>query len=472
MFQSLRTRLWLSYALLIGAALAVVGLVLAVYLVRNPLLYREETSRLRAVSTLLVDSRAELERMPVDALASALIRLDRSFDVRILAFNENDRLLVDTRAETAAPLDLPRLMRPADKMLQLRDADGAFWLYTLHPLPNGRVLLLAVPRPRLRLAVLLRDELIAPLLQGALVALVLSLLLAYGMTRWIGDPLQKVVSAARVFPQGSGQPLPQKGPREVQDLVHAFNQMTGRVQASQRSQRDFVANVSHELKTPLTSIQGFAQSILDGTADTRASQQQAAQVIFNEANRMHSMVLDLLDLARLDAGTADLKMAAVDIPALLRGVAERFMPQAAAASVTLTVQVDELPQLIGDGDRLAQVFNNLVDNALKFTPAGGQVVLRAGLQDGDMLVAVTDSGAGIPPEALARIFDRFYQVDPSRRGGEQHGSGLGLAIASEIVQAHGGTIEAASQVGQGTVFRVRLPLSRPDATTLISRRRR
>jgi len=279
-----------------------------------------------------------------------------------------------------------------------------------------------------------------------------------------------VISAARIFPAGSDQPLPRKGPREVQDLVSAFNQMTGRVQASQRSQRDFVANVSHELKTPLTSIQGFAQSILDGTADTRDGQQQAAQVIFNEASRMHSMVLDLLDLARLDAGTADLKMAAVDIPALLRGVVERFTPQAAAAGVSLRIEAGQLPQLIGDGDRLAQVFNNLTDNALKFTPPGGQILLQAGVEESLMVVLVTDTGAGIPPEALARIFDRFYQVDPSRRGGEHHGSGLGLAIASEIVQAHGGSIEATSQVGEGTTFRVRLPLSRTDATTLVSRR--
>ena len=146
-----------------------------------------------------------------------------------------------------------------------------------------------------------------------------------------------------------------------------------------KSQRDFVANVSHELKTPLTSVQGFAQAILDGTADTPESHQQAARVIYNEAGSMHRMVLDLLDLARLDAGTLELQCAPVDLPALLNNIAEKFSPQAHAAGVSIQVESAALPAVMGDGDRLAQVFSNLVDNALKHTPAGGTITLRARL---------------------------------------------------------------------------------------------
>jgi two-component system sensor histidine kinase ResE len=236
--------------------------------------------------------------------------------------------------------------------------------------------------------------------------------------------------------------------------------MIKRVDSSQKSQRDFVADVSHELKTPLTSIQGFAQAILDDTADTPESRQQAAQIIYDESARMHRMALDLLDLARLEGGIADLKMSQVDIKILMKNIVEKFTPQAEQAGVSLQLEVpDNLPELKGDGDRLAQVFTNLVDNALKFTPANGGVTLSAKQAGAEMKLSVADTGSGVPKEALPRLFDRFYQVDESRSGGAHHGTGLGLAIAREIIQAHGGRIAVRSEAGRGTVFEIHLPLA-------------
>jgi signal transduction histidine kinase len=233
-----------------------------------------------------------------------------------------------------------------------------------------------------------------------------------------------------------------------------------------------VADVSHELKTPLTSIQGFARALLDGTAAAPDDRRRAAEIIQAEAARMHAMVMDLLELARLDAGTAELKMATLDVRLLLHGILERFAPQAARSGIALRLELPPvLPDLAGDADRLAQVFGNLMDNALKFSPPGGVVTLRAAAVRGRLDFEVQDTGTGIPESALGRIFDRFYQADRARAGGARHGSGLGLAIAREIVHAHGGRISVRSQPGLGTTFIVSLPLA-PPADTLRTHRKK
>ncbi|MCX6072661.1 MAG: HAMP domain-containing sensor histidine kinase, partial [Chloroflexi bacterium] len=179
---------------------------------------------------------------------------------------------------------------------------------------------------------------------------------------------------------------------------------------------------------------------------------------------------DLLDLARLDAGQMTFARGPVDLNALITRVAERLSLRAQEKGVRLENNVAGLPLAAGDGDRLAQVFTNLIDNALKHTPAGGTIKLRGEALAGLVQVHVEDSGLGIAAEDLSRIFDRFYQVDKARRGGAGRGTGLGLAISREIVQAHGGGLTATSAPGQGSRFTVQLSLDLSAAST-VSRRR-
>ena len=462
MFSSLRARLWLSYALMIATALTVVAVVLLFYLIQNPALTRQTMDRLRAAESIIQNQSQEILSSQDSEL---LQRVAQTFNVRVAVYDSNQNLLLDTNPIEPA---LQYVRRPLLNRLfpELRAKNGKVWLFTTSSLPNGDTLLVAALRPRTQILGVFTDELLIPLLEGAVIALVLSLVLAFVVARWVADPLQQVIGAARGFPAHEIHAVPVRGPREIQELTQTFNDMVGRVQSSQKSQRDFVANVSHELKTPLTSIQGFSQAIMDGTADTPEARHQAAEVIYNESSRMHRLVLDLLDLARLDAGTADLKMSPLDARALLNAVTEKFSLQAQKEGVTLHVQTSpNLPALIGDGDRLAQVFTNLVDNALKFTPNGGQVILRAAQVGPEMEFEVQDTGRGVPREALEHIFDRFYQADPSRPRGERQGAGLGLAIVREIVQAHGGRISVRSQPGQGTSFILFLPLAQPTAST-------
>jgi signal transduction histidine kinase len=466
MFSTLRSRLWLSYAVLILTALCIVAAVLFLYSFRNPVAYRQVLYRLKAVQTIAL-SRETLQAG--DDTARRLDSLARAFNVRLVLFSQDRQILIDTHPSDP-PLQFPTRKLSLNSAV-IRDSGGKLWLYEISQLPDQTWLLIAEPRPRLSLLAFLTDEFLPPFLQGGAIALLLSLLAAYLIARWIADPLQEVVRAARGMPSEKIEPVVVRGPHEVQDLTRAFNAMAARVQSSRKSQRDFVANVSHELKTPLTSIQGFAQAIMDGTADTPEALKQAAEVIQNESARMQRMVFDLLDLARLDAGTADLKMASVEVGVLLRAVAEKFLPLANKAGVEISVSAPaDLPVLFGDGDRLSQVFTNLVDNALKFTPAGGSIHLQAALQQGEMQILVSDTGRGIPASALPHVFERFYQADASRPGGKRHGAGLGLAIVLEIVQAHGGRISVRSREGQGTTFIVNLPLARSSAATAVRRK--
>ena len=460
MFSSLRSRLWLSYALLVVTALSVVAVILFVYLLRNPLLYRQTLERLLAVQTIVMERDGQ-------SLSEVAQRASKNFNVRIVLFSADQQVLLDTAGKKEPELKFPREKILPRNTPIVRDEKKTPWLYSIEQLPDNSYIMVAAPRPRFSLTNVFTDDFLPLIIQSGIFALLLSLVVAFFFARWIADPLQKVVLAARQMPSAQIKPVEPQGPHEVQELTRAFNGMIARTQASQKSQREFVANVSHELKTPLTSVQGFAQAILDGTADTDESRQQAAQIIYDESARMHRMVLDLLDLARLDAGTADITMSPVNMSALLNAIAEKFTPQSQRAGVEIKVEtVGALPAISADGDRLAQVFTNLVDNALKFTPRGGEITLSSALESDSLLsdkimrISVSDTGAGIPVESQAYIFDRFYQADPSRKGGEKHGAGLGLAIASEIVQAHGGRISVRSRLGEGTSFDVFLPLTR------------
>jgi len=466
MSSTLRSRLWWSYALVTAAALAVVAVILLIYIIQNPSTYRQANARLTVVAALMRKNETDWASLTRDALQAQIERIDDNYDIRIIIYNNKRQVMADSRSAQQSPLKMPFLPRLRVSSV-LRDQNGQYWLYVVQHLESGRWLLVTVPRPAVPFLTVLSDELMLPVFIAAIVALTISLLVAFWLARWVGDPLQQIVAASRQMPSAQAKLLMPRGPHEVQELTQAFNEMNSRVQASQKSQREFVANVSHELKTPLTSVQGFAQAILDGTADTPESRQQATRVIYDEAGRMHRMVLDLLELARLDAGTLDLQRLPVDLPALLNNVAEKFTPQARAAQLSIRVETTALPTVTGDGDRLAQVFTNLVDNALKNTPAGGSVTLRAALTGSEVQVNVVDSGAGISPEALPHIFERFFQADPSRPGGEKHGTGLGLAIVREIVKAHGGKISVCSAPGTGSTFTVTLPLTAPDTSSVI-----
>lgn len=245
---------------------------------------------------------------------------------------------------------------------------------------------------------------------------------------------------------------------EIGQLARSFNNMAAEVEHAREAQRQFVANVSHDLRSPLTSIIGFSEALSDDV-DLPPTSRRAAEIIHNESERMHRLTVDLLDLSRLQAGRLPLSRHALDLNALLHESAARYhaFPPRRGVSFVENLFEGHLP-VVGDPDRLAQIVSNLVDNALKFCDAGGEVRLGSARDGLSALVTVHNTGPDLAPETLALVFDRFYRGDHSRAQ-QTGGSGIGLAIVRELASAHGGGVTPWSAPGQGVTMTVRLPLA-------------
>jgi signal transduction histidine kinase len=217
------------------------------------------------------------------------------------------------------------------------------------------------------------------------------------------------------------------------------------------------------LRSPLTSIKGFAQAILDGTAKDKEAQIKAAGIIEDESKRMMRLVDDLLELSKLESGQITMVKEPVDVNELLEHCRDIVAIRAEENELKLTLDIKSTAIVNGDIDRLEQVINNLLDNALKHTPLGGSIAIAAQQQSAGFIeITVSDTGPGIPPDQLKHVFERFYRVDTS---GTKTGTGLGLAIAREIIRAHSGNITVLSKINEGTRFVITLPTI-PSSTTI------
>jgi two-component system phosphate regulon sensor histidine kinase PhoR len=225
----------------------------------------------------------------------------------------------------------------------------------------------------------------------------------------------------------------------------------------ERVRRDFVANVSHEFKTPLTAIQGFAETLMSGALDDRVNRSRFVEIIRDHARRLARLTDDLLKLSRIEAGRLELEIRAIRVEALVNGCVETSRFNANARGLEIRVDLQEnAPAIRGDGAQLGEVLQNLLDNALQYTPSGGKIEIKARANEHNVIFTVSDTGIGIPESDLERIFERFYRVDAARSR-EAGGTGLGLAIARHIVEAHGGRIWVESAIGQGSRFHFSIP---------------
>ncbi|MFQ5381225.1 MAG: sensor histidine kinase, partial [Dehalococcoidia bacterium] len=310
---------------------------------------------------------------------------------------------------------------------------------------------LVIAEPAASLGQVLGD--LAPrLVFSGLIGVAAALVLGFLLSQSVAAPLRNIARAARNVARGSySQRVPATGPREVRDLATNFNRMTEEVQSSQQTLRDFLANISHELKTPLTSVRGFSTALVDGTIDSDEERERALRVINSETSRVLRLVEELLALSRLESGQLAMNREPLLLQELFDHVHDVFQLRAENSGVRLGFEEQTTAPVFGDFDRLEQVLSNLLDNALRHTPQGGTVsVVARQTSEATVQVRVSDSGDGIAPQHLPHLFERFYRADQG--SGEHRGHGLGLAICREIVRAHGGEIRAESALGRGTTF--------------------
>jgi len=293
-----------------------------------------------------------------------------------------------------------------------------------------------------------------------LAAAAAGILLVSLMSRRILSPVQSLTAAARRLGQGDlSQRVPAAGPRELQDLSRTFNTMAANLQAAEQQRRSLVADVAHELRTPLSNLQGYLEAVQDGLIE---ADQTTISALRQQTAHLIALVEDLRLLAQAEAGVLQLHRAPTAMAELLAAAVDDFRPRAESKDLRLTLEVAaDTPLLWLDQTRLRQIVGNLLENALLHTPEGGGVAVTAGpAAGGGVAVAVRDSGPGIPAADLPYIFDRFYRVDPSRARASG-GVGLGLTIARQLARAHGGDLRVESPAGGGTVFTLTLPAVAP-----------
>ena len=412
----------LAYLALAAIASCALTVVVAVVLVRH----RISTQRITALET------------QADALAAlALSPGDHVYSVA----SGRARLLGAARA-SAVLASIP----PTGDMQGSVTVAGRPLLYAARDTPVGRVVVVRSARLAFAEWRPFLGSLILAGLGGALLATVLSYLLARRLAR----PLGELAAATRRV--ASGEPevaVPVRGEDEIAELGRAFNAMSDQLARAREAQRSFLESVSHELKTPLTSVRGYAEAIAEGAVAPATG----ARVIVTEADRLERLVGDLLELARFGRAGFSVAREPVDLALIAGQAVERHQPAARELSVALTSSAVDGPAALGDQQRLLQVTSNLIENALRLTPAGGSVTVD--VSPGRL--AVRDTGPGLEAADLPHAFERFY-LHNRYRSERPVGSGLGLAIVAGLVSAMGGRVRASSPTDGGAEFVVELPI--------------
>jgi histidine kinase len=301
----------------------------------------------------------------------------------------------------------------------------------------------------------IRDALNISLVWAGLIAVGVAVVMSVLIARRITSPIPEMAAVTEKIAEGDYSQRVRPGSRdEIGSLAQSLNRMAVSLDESRRLRRELMANIAHELRTPLTSISGYMEGLADGVVPASP---EVYELVHTEAARLSRLVDDLQRLSRAESGQEVLDIVALPVTPFLERVVRKMVPPFQKKGVELELAADaDLPQMMADEDKMDQVVVNLLDNALRYSDAGGTVTLAARKSGDQVVMDVADSGIGIASEDLPHVFERFYRADKSRSR-EKGGSGIGLTIAKCYVESLGGTINVSSQPGKGSTFTVALP---------------
>lgn len=456
---------WAIFGVAAGVILALVVLAIGILNAASRNALRAELRRAGQVVATQIEGRLDQPRVlaaliggqAVDAVSEELNRLRlASAGSELAVFAIDNGRVIGRPAVRAAGIDFDRLLEQGSLTTQVNRPGGPLIVYAqvVGPSSRGTVGVILARQAPVELD-LPRGLTLSVLGIVALVALVIAERLAGNLAR----RLDSVVSAAQQVSAGNlAARAGVDGDDEIATVGAAFDQMAEGLEASRDRERQFLLAVGHDLRTPLTTIAGYAEALEDGIDDPDEVSRIAA-VMGTESARLRRLIEDVMLLARLETAEFTVRPQTVDLAAHIEGVTASFRDRAQAARIELTVSAQPVGMRLIDPDRVSQILTNLVENALRHTPEPGRIEVGLGGTETQITMSVTDSGPGIEPQEISRIFDRFY-VARRERTVRPEGSGLGLSIVRRLAELMGGRVEASSTVGEGTTLVVVLPASR------------
>lgn len=461
---SLRWQVVFSYLVIIVISFAVLNIAVINISKKNYITARENNLVKQANIISVVSMRYLQDANPY--INNVVSDFGNSLNARILILNHRGTVVVDSFNDINI---LNRTLNHAEVLAALNGQsmsqqhylpEGQWVMYTTAPITSnnktiGVVFISSSLKDIYESIYQVQDKLI---IYSVFLAIAISLF-SYFISSFISRPIKDITDVIKEMGQGNlHQKVRVNGSGEIMDLANAFNAMSERIESLDKARSEFVANASHELKTPLSSMKVLAQSLLQNPEADIEIYREFMQDIDSEIDRMNNIIGDLLALVQLDKDEPDMNCVYADLDVLINETIKILKPLAVNKGISLTYSCKKDSIIEGDTDKLKQMFINIIDNAIKYTLDGGNVHILLEQKNNKAVITISDDGMGIPETDLPYIFDRFYRVDKARSRATG-GTGLGLSIAQKIAHLHNGTIEVESVEGQGTHFYISLPIS-------------
>ena len=445
---SLQFRLVVSFALVLALTLAGVSFYIGRVADREAGRLERDVEVARHLRIQEIVTKVYFSRFNSRALQMALENAGSFYGWRLILNDPQGRMLADSHFTRDLPeLDPSPSLRRINIVASGRPA-ATLWIEMDRSFPQR-----IAPEPGPRRIV---DDLNRSLVWAGLAGGLIGLIVLSALSQSVLSPVRALGRAARRLGAGDLEHRVERpGLDEIGDLSRTFNAMAEGLETAEQRRRALVADVAHELRTPLSNIQGYLEAVKDGVVE---ADEETIDTIYGQARQLSRLVEDLRVLALAESGALRLELAEMSVGELLRQSADAFLPRAATRGLSFDVEIDDsAPTVMADRARIQQVVGNLIDNAITHSPEGGTVTLTCEHSDeGGVRVTVADSGPGIPSDEAEMVFERFYRVDPSRSRATG-GAGLGLTIARQMIEAHGGHIRLARAEGEGSRFIFELP---------------